>query len=154
MELLLTQSAEYYLRLARESFRLNDPLGARMAYFLSIESWKRASKLSPLFLGHLNAVEEEYRWFDRFDPVYKNILRDLQEIVSRSPQIAQTALIQQLAHYHQRDVEYSLYFALKDGKILFQRDGDEYLLHLPRNRETAVATQVSAHKMFIRFSRN
>jgi hypothetical protein len=153
MEILLTQSAEYYLSLARESFRLRDPLGARMAYILCIESWKKASRLYPLFLGQLYAVEEEYRRFDKHDSVYKNILRDLRSIVSRTPRIAQSDLIQRLTQYQQRDVEYSLYFALKEGKILFRRDGNDYLLRLPREAEPQ-REPYSLKKSFIRFSRN
>jgi hypothetical protein len=153
MELLLTQSAEYYLRLARESFRQSDPLGARMAYLLCIDSWKKASKLYPLFLAQLSAAEEEYRYFDKFDFVYKNILRELQTIVHHSPQIPQSVLIQRLTHYHQRDVEYSLYFALKEGKILFRRQGEDYLLHLPRAPESQLEP-FEMKRSFIRFSRN
>jgi hypothetical protein len=153
MELLLSQSAEYYLHLARESFRLKDPLGARMAYLLCIESWKRASRIYPLFVGQLNAAEEEYRSFDKYDLVYKNILRDLQTVVLRYPRITQSDLIRQMTQYYQRDVEYSLYFAMKEGKILFRRDGDDYLLRLP-NEPKLEREPFSLKNSFIRFSRN
>ncbi|HUN66442.1 MAG TPA: hypothetical protein VMW43_10105 [Bacteroidota bacterium] len=148
MELLLSQSAEYYLRLARESFRLNDPLGARMAYLLCIDSWKKASRIHPLFMGQLHAAEEEYRCFDRFDYFYKGILHDLRTVVLSYPRIAQTDLMERMTQYHPRDVEYTLYFAMKEGKILFQREGNDYILRLPKEPAK------SGKSGFIRFSRN
>ena len=131
MNTTLRRSAEYYLNLARESAKENNSLGARMAYFMSIQAWKKAVEEYPSLSTNLIETQKEYIRFIRADSRYNQVLSEIRAVVARVPGIREEQLFRTLSKFHETDLKYTLYFAIKDGQLwsVKKEKGLEY--HLP-----------------------
>ncbi len=118
MDYSLRNSAEEYLLLARQSVKARTPLCARMAYVISIDSFRKAAAIYPSLSARLQAVQREYESFVRQDVLYTAILRELVHEVQKRPGILRDRLCENLRHYPQKDVHLALYFAVKEGRLI------------------------------------
>ncbi len=153
MDYSLRNSAEEYLQLARQSVRAHTPLCARMAYMISIESFRKAAACYPSLTVRLHAVQREYDAFMRHDVLYTAILRELEETVRRQPGILRDALCDRLHHYPQKEVRLALYFAVKEGKLVSAETDHGTTITLPL---TPSRLSFSSHlrKMFFSVGKN
>ncbi len=153
MDFSLRNSAEEYLLLARQSVRARTPLCARMAYMISIESFRKAALHYPSLTVRLHAVQREYEAFTRQDVLYIAILRELEEAVRHQPGIVREALCDHLQHYPLKEVHLALYFAVKEGKLVSAESERGTVFTLPL---TPSRLSFSSHlrKMFFSVGKN
>ncbi|MBI1803658.1 MAG: hypothetical protein HY033_06620 [Ignavibacteriae bacterium] len=135
MDLTIRQSAEHYLKLARQSAKANNSLGARMAYFMSIQAWKKAIEEHPSLSTNLAAVQREYLHFIRSDARYREVLSQIREIIARKPGIQEAELFAKLSKHPETDLKYTLYFAVRDGQIWSVKKEGGCELHLPSGQQ-------------------
>ena len=122
--------------LARQSVQANNSLGARMAYFLSIQLWKKVVKEQPALSTHLMEARKEYLHFIRSDLKYREVLTEILTVVGRHPGITEKELFASLSKYHETDLKYTIYFAIKDGQIWCVKKESRCEYHLPSTGHT------------------
>ncbi len=139
MTLTPKQSAEFYLHLARKSAKANNSLAARMAYFMSIQSWKTAAQGLPSLATNLANTEREYIRFIHADSKYREMLKEILSVVADVPGIHEGALLAALSHFPETDVKYTLYFAVKDGQLQSIKREAGYEFYLPTADQKVMA---------------
>ena len=131
MDKTFKEAAEYYQSLAHRSEQAGNSLGARMAYYMSVQAWEKTIESHPSFINYLIAAQKEYTHFMKTDRTYHFLLEEIKHVIERHPGILQTDLYKELPKYHHTDLNHVLYFAAKEGEIKKTKCEDDAQLSLP-----------------------
>ncbi len=143
MDKTFQEIAEYYQQLAHRSAHSGNFLGARMAYCKSIQAWEKTVEAHPSLVNYLITIQREYRQFVQNDKGYFTMLRDVKRALGKRARTRQSDLYRELPHLHQTDLEYVIYFAVKNGDIRKYQRENEYEFFLPEEKKR------SAFKMLL-----
>lgn len=120
----------------RESEFAKDFKKARSLYAQSVESARQAKILNDTYTATWEEYAKNYDEFAFFrDPIYRSILKPILSILQRIPGIKQTELYKCFSLIKKSDIQYTLYFAEKEGLIERKKTGRSYELYFIKDKE-------------------
>lgn len=108
---------------------------ARSLYAQSVESARQVKILDETFTETWENYVKNYDEFAFFrDPIYRSILKAILGILKRNPGVKQTELYEYFS-IKRTDIQYTLYFAEKEGLIERKKSGRSYELYFLKEKE-------------------
>ena len=108
---------------------------ARSLYAQAVESARQAKILDETFTETWENYVQNYDEFAFFrDPIYRSILKPILGILKIKPGIKQTELYEYFS-IKRTDIQYTLYFAEKEGLIERKKTGRSYELYFVKDKE-------------------
>ncbi len=131
------EDANIHEQWAKQAEQRGDFFAARMEHLKCVESWRQCGDTA-----RLEAAKVEYSSFVRRDPIFRELVGVLTQIIKNNPGILQSEINKSfestswpsLYNYNRpvsrEDISYALYFADEFGLLKRIKKGRSYELHL------------------------